>query len=225
MAMSSWKRAGKRAVLPARLKVTMPVSRGARSACRTLALNCAASSRKRTPPCAREISPGRSRRPPPAMPSRLALGCGSRKGGSDRRLDQGDPGSQHPERVLNIPPGWEVTVCGFCTPPGWAGGELTKWVLNTPPGSQQQVWVFCTPPGSQQSLGELNAAPGSQHTVWVFDSPAGCQPESGELSPPESGKPARLWMRVTVTAVSLSRRGRRAGNRVRARVLPLPGGP
>lgn len=110
-------------------------------------------------------------------------------------------------------------------PAGVGGGELTKWVLNTPPGSQQQVWVFCTPPGSQQSLGELNAAPGSQHTVWVFDSPAGCQPESGELFPPESGKPARLWMRVTVTAVSLSRRGRRAGNRVRARVLPLPGGP
>ena len=81
-ASKSWKRAGYSVVLPARLKLTFPSSSGTRSACKTEMRNSEASSKNKTPLCAKEISPGRQCVPPPIIPSSVELWCGMRNGGS-----------------------------------------------------------------------------------------------------------------------------------------------
>lgn len=65
IAATSWKRAGNSAWRAAREMEMRPDSSGSRSVSRTLRPNSGSSSRKSTPLCAREISPGRGSLPPP----------------------------------------------------------------------------------------------------------------------------------------------------------------
>ena len=82
MAPTSTKRAGKVVVPRARLTTTRPSSRGWRRASSTAVGNSPISSRKRTPPWARLISPGRIHVvPPPIIATAEALWCGARNGG------------------------------------------------------------------------------------------------------------------------------------------------
>src|SRR5215510_10542859 len=65
---------GKVIVPAAREMVTQPSSRGWRRVSRTLRLNSGSSSRKSTPWCASEISPGLGLMLPPSSPASLAVG-------------------------------------------------------------------------------------------------------------------------------------------------------
>ena len=83
VAMTSCTRAGYRTDPEARETVTHPDSSGWRSVWRVAALNSAASSRKRTPPWARLIAPGRmTDEPPPTIAGVEALWCGATNGGT-----------------------------------------------------------------------------------------------------------------------------------------------
>ncbi len=78
MAAMSWKRAGKSACRAAREIVMRPLSSGSRSTSSTWRLNSGSSSRKSTPWCASEISPGRGGDPPPTSATAEAVWCGAR---------------------------------------------------------------------------------------------------------------------------------------------------
>src|SRR5437763_1058151 len=80
MAATRMKLAGNVVELSAREMVTLPSSNGCRSTSRLRRLNSGSSSRKRTPWCARLISPGAGVLPPPTMPASLMVWCGERNG-------------------------------------------------------------------------------------------------------------------------------------------------
>ena len=64
----------------ARAITVSPASSGWRRASSTLGRNSGSSSRKRTPRCASETSPGRGLEPPPTSAAMLAEWCGARNG-------------------------------------------------------------------------------------------------------------------------------------------------
>lgn len=78
MAATSWKRAGNCDWRAARDIDTWPDSSGSRSDSSTSRSNSGSSSRNSTPRCAREISPGRGRWPPPTIAAPEAPWCGER---------------------------------------------------------------------------------------------------------------------------------------------------
>ena len=96
------KRAGNRAVTPARATTTSPDSRGWRRASSTSRPNSGASSRNRQPRWARDAAPGRmTPLPPPTIAALLAVWCGAQNGGvassglrsgsdAGHRMDGGD---------------------------------------------------------------------------------------------------------------------------------------
>ncbi len=79
MAATSWKRAGSVARALARL-ISTSLSRWAGAARRALRLESGSSSRKSTPRCASETSPGLACSPPPTSAAIEAEWCGARKG-------------------------------------------------------------------------------------------------------------------------------------------------
>src|SRR5258706_2640677 len=85
MAAMSWKRAGKSAWRAAREMVMRPDSSGSRSTSSTRRSYSGSSSRKSTPWCASEISPGRGGEPPPTRAMGEGGWGGERKGGMPRR--------------------------------------------------------------------------------------------------------------------------------------------
>ncbi len=74
------KRAGYSTVNCARLMVMAPSSSGWRRTSSAPRLNSGSSSRKRTPWCAIEISPGCGGAPPPHNPASEMVWCGERNG-------------------------------------------------------------------------------------------------------------------------------------------------
>lgn len=80
IAATSWKRAGNSAWCAAREIVMRPDSSGSRSTSSTARFHSVSSSRKSTPWCASETSPGRGGLPPPARATLEAVWCGARKG-------------------------------------------------------------------------------------------------------------------------------------------------
>ena len=100
MAQTSMKRLGKVSAPAAREMVTSPVSRGCRRTSRVWRLNSGSSSRKRTPLCARLISPGRGLAVPPARPAEEMVWCGARKG---RRVTMGLAGPVSPATQADLP--------------------------------------------------------------------------------------------------------------------------
>jgi len=73
IAATSWTRAGKVTWVLARATLTLPVSSGCRSESSTGRWNSGSSSRNNTPRCARLISPGLTRSPPPTRAGMDAL--------------------------------------------------------------------------------------------------------------------------------------------------------
>ncbi len=111
--------------------VTSPSSSGWRSASRTWRRNSGSSSRKSTPWCASETSPGRGMLVPPTRPASEMEWCGARKGRSARR-----PRSRSSPATL-----WTTVASSASSKP--SAGRM--------PGSRRASMVFPLPGGPKRS--------------------------------------------------------------------------
>ena len=186
-AATSRKRAGSTAWVAARATRMTPSSSGSRSPSSTVGANSAISSRNRTPPWARLISPGRSEdEPPPTRATTELVWCGARNGGTRTK----------PPRGIGIPAAeWIIVACTASSRSSGGSSPGRRWASIVLPEPGEPTISRWWPPAA--AISSARRATGWPRTSARSGGTGSSTPADG---PGSSGHSARPRSAATTSA-------------------------